>query len=183
MTERIGDWMQTASGRQFWPCDPKPEDVSIQDIAHALSMCCRFNGHCREFYSVAQHSVLVSANVPIKFALWGLLHDAAEAYVCDVPRPLKPALTGYKEIEDRVMAAICVRFGLEPDMPADVKRIDNAILADEAAQIMAAPPRPWFLPERPLGVKIVPWSAEQSRSMFLQMYERLMIERVQGHGL
>lgn len=70
---RIGDWMQTASGRMFWPVDPRPEDVEINDIAHALSLTCRYCGHVREFYSVAQHSVLVSDAAPAENRLWPLL--------------------------------------------------------------------------------------------------------------
>ena len=84
--KRKGDWMQTHSGIQFWPLDPRPEDILIEDIAHALSNQCRFAGHCCFHYSVAQHSVLVSENVPAQDAMWGLLHDAGEAYLVDLPR-------------------------------------------------------------------------------------------------
>ena len=81
MSERRGDWIQTYLGIQFWPLDPRPEEVMLFDIAHSLSNMCRFTGHCREFYSVAQHSVIVSQNVPREDAAWGLLHDASEAYM------------------------------------------------------------------------------------------------------
>ncbi|WP_422363162.1 phosphohydrolase [Pyruvatibacter mobilis] len=171
--ERAGDWIQTASGRAFWPLDPRPEDVCIEDIAHALAHQCRFSGHCRSFYSVAQHSVLVSRQCAEENRLWGLLHDAAEAYVCDVPRPLKPLLFGYKAIEDKVAAVVADRFGLPREMPEEIKRIDSAILADEAAQIMAAPPRSWHLPEPPLGVAIHPVSASSAKQMFLQEFFEL----------
>lgn len=69
--DRRGDWIQTFTGRRFWPLDPRPEDVCIEDIAHALSLKCRFGGHCTRFYSVAEHSVHVSNYVPAEFALWG----------------------------------------------------------------------------------------------------------------
>ena len=69
VSARKGDWMQTYTGRQFWPIDPRANEVHIEDIAHALSMMCRYNGHCRTFYSVAEHSVLVSQHVPPEHAL------------------------------------------------------------------------------------------------------------------
>ncbi len=144
-----------------------------EDIAHALANTCRYGGHCHEFYSVAQHSVLVARALPQEFQLWGLLHDASEAYVADVPRPLKLFLPNYRELEDGVMAAVVERFGLSVDMPAEVKRIDNAILATEAAQIMLAPPQEWNLPEAPLDIRIEPWSALTSRRVFLEEFARL----------
>src|ERR1017187_10636100 len=75
----------TFSGIHFWPLLPNPADIRIEDIAHALSNQCRFAGHAREFYSVAEHSVRVSQLCPPEDALWGLLHDASEAYLTDVP--------------------------------------------------------------------------------------------------
>lgn len=173
LEQRKGDWMQTATGEAFWPIDPRPEEVHIEDIAHALSLICRYGGHCRSFYSVAQHSILVSRALPAEHKLWGLLHDASEAYVIDVPRPLKPYLTGYREAEDKVMEAIAERFGLSLPMPADVKRVDSAILADEAAQIMGKPPRDWNLPEPPLGIEISPMPPGYARAAFLREFASL----------
>lgn len=151
MTEaRKGDWMQTFTGRKFWPLDPRPEEVFIEDIAHSLSMQCRYAGHCQKFYSVAEHSVLVAQVIEPEFALYGLLHDAAEAYLVDVPRPVKPYLTGYAEAEDRVWRAICARFNLDPDNKdaiEAIKRADNAVLAAEQPILMPNPPEPWPLPE------------------------------------
>lgn len=172
MTNRRGDWIQTYTGRRFWSMDPRAEDVCIEDIAHSLSLQCRFAGHCREFYSVAQHSLLVCANLPREYKLWGLLHDAAEAYLVDVPRPLKQHLAGYREAEAAVMGAIVQAFGLNPQtMPAEVKRIDDALLADEAAQLMTAPAGGWHLPEPPTGTLIDPFPADLARQMFLEAYE------------
>lgn len=171
--QRKGDWMQTATGKAFWPADPRPDEVCIHDIGHALANICRYGGHCREFYSVAQHSVLVCRALPPKWQLWGLLHDASEAYVADVPRPLKLFLPNYRELEDGVMSAITTHFGLDPEMPAEVKRVDNAILATEAEQIMLTPPRAWRLPEPPLNIRIEPWSATSAFRVFMQEFERL----------
>lgn len=164
---RKGDWMQTAGGRQFWPLDPRPEEVFLDDIAHALSHLCRYGGHCRNFYSVAEHSVLMSRAVAPAFARWALLHDASEAYVVDVPRPIKPALAGYDAIETRIMAAVCLRFGLPPEMPAAVKAADRAILTDEMQQAMASPPVPWSTAGDPLGVRLEFWSPGVARLEFL----------------
>jgi len=171
---RNGDWMQTFTGRQFWPIDPRANEVDIEDIAHALSMMCRYNGHCKIFYSVAEHSVLVSRALPDDLALWGLLHDASEAYIADIVRPAKRFIAGYCDVEDRIMNAVCERFGLSPTMPAEVKRVDNAILADEQRSIMATPPAPWTLPEPALGVEIIGWAPWQAKQRFLARYAELV---------
>ncbi len=98
---RGGYSMQTFSRTMFYPLDPHPEDVHIVDIAHALANICRFGGHAKRFYSVAQHSVLVSRIVEPEDALHGLMHDAAEAYVGDVVRPIKhmPGMAAYHAAE------------------------------------------------------------------------------------
>jgi len=86
------EWIQTYTGKKFWAFDAAIADICIEDIAHALAMRCRFGCHCKEFYSVAQHSVIVSHHLPPELKLWGLLHDATEAYLPDVPRPQKGRL-------------------------------------------------------------------------------------------
>lgn len=148
MTNRRGDWQQTYSGGVFWPCDPRPEDIDIRDIAHALSLQCRFAGHCRTFYSVAQHSVMVSHLLPRAVALAGLLHDAAEAFVVDVPRPIKrmPGMEALRDAEDRVLECIMAACGVAwtPEIHAAVKHADNVMLATEARRLMVwPPPRAW----------------------------------------
>lgn len=164
---RNGDWIQTFTGRQFWPMDPRPEEVHGADIARALSKQCRFNGHCREFYSVAQHSYLVSCHVTQENALWGLLHDASEAYLGDIPSPIKKNLPGVAEIEERLLMAVAERFDLPWPMPDEVKRIDAAILADEKACLMAKEPADWRLSERRLGIDIVPMDVTKAAYTFL----------------
>lgn len=96
--DRRGEWILTFSGERFYPFSPAPEEVKTKDIAHALANICRFNGHTRGFYSVAAHSVHVSRLVPPEFALEALLHDAAEAYVGDMVRPLKRGLPAFEEV-------------------------------------------------------------------------------------
>jgi flavin-dependent thymidylate synthase len=105
-TEPSGDWMQTYSGGRFYPGDPRIEQIELTDIARALSRICRYAGHCEQFYSVAQHSVYVSGMVPPEHALCALMHDATEAYLVDIPRPLKRMLAGYTVLEDRLWRVI-----------------------------------------------------------------------------
>lgn len=126
-----GDWIGTHTGRKFWPLDPHPDDVCLADIAHALSQQCRYTGHTHHPYSVAEHALLVSAHCPPQFALEGLLHDAAEAYLADVARPVKHLITGLIEIEDRIHQAVCTKFDLPFPISPQVKAIDTRILADE----------------------------------------------------
>lgn len=172
---RQGDWMQVHTGRQFWPMDPRADEVDIVDIAHALAMSCRYGGHCEKFYSVAEHSVLISRHLAPEFKLWGLLHDASEAYASDIIRPLKPHLSNYHAIEARLMAVICEKFGLTGDMPIEVKRADNAILGDEKAQVMGPAPGDWHLTEPPLGVRIEGWPPLVAKSKFLHQFYRLSL--------
>jgi uncharacterized protein len=174
--ERVGDWMQTYTGRAFWPLDPRPEEIDPLDIAHALGMLCRYGGHVRRFYSVAEHCVLMSRAVAPEFALWALLHDATEAYLVDVPRPIKHYLPDYVAIEHRLMAVICERFGLDATEPPEVKDADNRILLDERAKLLKTPPRPWA-PEieglQPLGVRVTGWGPRLAQRIYLDRLNEL----------
>lgn len=176
--QRYGDWMLTYTGRQFWVEDPRPEDVDITDIAHALSMQCRFNGHCRTFYSVAQHSCIVASILPDELKLWGLLHDAAEAYVGDMVRPLKRGMPAFGEAEAKVMAAICERFGLDQEEPAEVKAADNVVLMTEKRDLLAASSEKWFETAEPMPERIIPWSPSGGAHEFSRAYARLMARRL-----
>lgn len=156
-----GAWMQTFSGRQFFPLTPRAEDVDPVDIAHALSLICRYGGHTRRFYSVAEHCVLMSQAVAPEHALAALLHDATEAYVGDMVRPLKHHMPEYQEVEARVWSAVTLRFGLReenaysPELPAEVKEADNRILLDERAALLSPAPAAWQQEGlEPLGVNI-----------------------------
>lgn len=139
-------WIQTFTGKRFSVVDPSPDDVDIIDIAHALSMQCRFAGHVRWHYSVGQHSILV-ARVVERFQpdnrrlhLAALLHDASEAYLVDVPRPIKrlPDFVVYRDMEKRCEWAIREHFGLTcevPDMLA-IKAADEMLLRTECRDLM-----------------------------------------------
>ncbi|MGX1786816.1 phosphohydrolase [Bosea sp. NPDC055332] len=173
MSARTGDWIQTATGGQFWPMDPQPEEIDINDIAHALSMLCRFGGHCLRFYSVAEHSVLLSYVVAREHALWALMHDATEGYLVDMPRPIKAFLPGYKEAEAGIERAVAAHFGLTLPVPAEVKDADKRILTDEAQQNMAHCPVEWATAAEPLGVRLQFWSPTLAKAEFLARYREL----------
>lgn len=179
---RIGDWMQTATGKQFWPIDPRAEEVDILDIAAALSKQCRYGGHCKWTYSVAQHSVYVSHQVPGEHALTALLHDATEAYCVDVPRPLKAFLAGYAAIEARLWAVIAERFGLPEQMPACVHEADNAVLLAEKAQVMLPSPVPWDVKGEPAPIRIAYWTQDQAREAFLSRFALLVKQRARPYA-
>jgi hypothetical protein len=174
MSNRIGDWMQVGSG-PFWPLDPRPEEIHIHDIAVALSNLCRFGGHVREFYSVAQHSVHVAALCGPEDALWGLLHDASEAYLGDIIRPLKrqECFAEYRAAEERLMAAICARFDLPREMPESVRRADEIMLATEARDLKNVDLETWTVRERPRDTRINPWSPARAWFEFGKSFEAL----------
>jgi len=170
---RIGDWLQTFTGRCFWPLDPRADEIAIEDIAHSLSMRCRYGGHSKRFYSVAEHCVLVSHYVPADMALWGLLHDAAEAFSADVPRPLKRSLPDWKPMEARIMFAVCERFGLSVIEPGGVKYVDYAITSDERIVLMSDCERDWGCLPPALGVSIRCLAPDQAEAEFLARFTEL----------
>jgi uncharacterized protein len=176
-------WIQTYSGRRFNPLKPNYEAIVLQDVAHSLSMMCRFTGHCRKFYSVAQHSVLVSYICDHRDALWGLLHDASEAYLIDVPRPLKRSgkFQAYKDFEKTMQEAICKRFSLSLGEPPSVKRADTQLLATEARDLMSPLHPDWKQPVDPLPFTIDPWSPSQAKDAFIKRFFELTGNLEQGY--
>jgi len=142
-TTRKGNWMQTFTGRQFWPLDPRPEEICIEDIAHSLSMYCRFGGHCKEFYPVGEHSLFVMRLVPEKDKLQALLHDAPEAYLGDVINPLKRMLPEYQRAEHAVWLAVCERFDISPCLSEAVRYADRIAVMTERRDICSPPPASW----------------------------------------
>jgi hypothetical protein len=170
---RKGSFTSLASGRQFWPLDPHPEEIHLDDIARALSMQCRWGGHVRQFFSVAQHCVMVSEHSPM-YPVRALLHDAAEAYLVDVPTPIKKHLAGYEEIERRLLRAIGERFGVAglDYMPPAVHEADARALATEHRDVRT-PCGFWTPDARPWDERIWAWSPAEAEGLFLMRAERL----------
>ena len=170
-------WKQTFSGLVFKYYDPQPEQIVIEDIAHALSNLCRFNGHCNEFFSVAEHSVLVSENVPKEFALEGLLHDAAEAYVGDMVTMLKSIMPKFDEMEHKIAKIISKKFGIPYPITPEVKIIDRAMLATEKEVLMGPESAPWLIGPKALeNVEILSLCPKDAEKAFLNRYEILINE-------
>jgi hypothetical protein len=164
-------WLQTYTGRRFFPLEPNPSDIDIEDIAHALSMQCRFSGHCHRFYSVAEHCFWVSSALPAEYAAWGLLHDAAEAYLVDLARPVKREMASYRIAEANLMRAICSRFGLTPVEPVAVKRADEMLLAAEARVLMAPLVEGWGIDEaEEWSGRLECWEPRVAEGMFLERW-------------
>lgn len=167
--------MQTYTGKKFYPLDPRVEDIDFVDIAHHLSMICRFGGASMGFYSVAEHCLLLSYEASDENALWALLHDAAEAYVGDMVRPLKMSIPEYCKIEDRVLAVIAEKAGLAgTTIPQEVKNLDTNILLDEKLSVMYSSDNPWVVDGMtPLGVDIQMLLPIEARSAWLARLNEL----------
>lgn len=138
-----GKFMTMHSGRLVHFLDPRPEEIWADDIAHALSLVCRFGGHVDQFYSVAQHCIEVATLLkqrghPVEMQLCGLLHDATEAYLGDVISPVKQVVPKFKEIENNLEKVIYARYGLPfEEMPSEVKQADRDMLKAEARSLFA----------------------------------------------
>lgn len=168
-------WIQTFSGKKFTPLAPRVEDICVEDIAHALSNICRFTGHCANFYSVAQHSVLVSYICDSENALHGLLHDASEAYCQDIASPIKKTdeFKAYRDLEARIQNAICRKFDLSSIEPSDVKKADQLLLATEARDLMTLKHPNWKLNIQPLPFTIVALPPGEAKQLFLNRFREL----------
>jgi hypothetical protein len=172
-------WIQTWTGRQFFPLNPRIEEVCIRDIAKALSNLARSTGHC-DFYSVAQHSCIVSdhllgENPSRALALWGLMHDASEAYLNDIASPVKrdSMFAGYRFAEARLMKVIVERFSLWLEEPNKVRDADLRALATEARDLMKDPPALWDKLPEPLERRIRTWSPRKAERQFLKRFRSL----------
>ena len=182
-SDRNGDWIQTYMGIKFYPLDVREDDIIIEDIAHALSMKCRYNGHCNKFYSVAEHSIYVAQETEERWPdrkdliLWGLLHDAGEAYLPDTPRPIKKMGTGILlECENNILQVMAKKFKLPFPEPLEIKKIDNIILATESIQVMGKCISNWnlLLPENPVNRKIMFYQSKIVKQYFLAEFNRIM---------
>lgn len=179
MTKRKGDWILTHTGKHFYPLDPKQDAICIEDIAYHLANINRYTGAGHQYLSVAQHCVLVSELVPRKYALWGLLHDASEAYMNDLNKAVKSQreLLPYKAIENIVIAAIVKKFGLYPLIePKAVKKVDKRICINEMRALW--PRKHW--PDKvkngtPFAIEVDEWSPSYAEYIFLHRYTELSL--------
>lgn len=166
MTEYSENFITTYTGLRFHYLNPSPEEIDIVDIAHALSLKCRFSGHCREFYSVGEHSIRVAEIVPEGLQLSALLHDATEAYMPDVPKPIKEKFGLYK-YENILWETISKKFKIRKSHI--IKKADNILIATEARDLMHNMDGWTKLPD-PLPDEIIPMSSNTVNHLFLTMF-------------
>lgn len=162
------------SGAYFDFTAPNGDLVFIHDIARGLANTCRFGGQSERFYSVAEHSVLASQHVPNKWAYEALMHDAAEALIGDIPKPLKQLLPDFMNIERQVEEVVADRFGFSPHTPDTVKLIDIQMLAAEQTQVMGNDDSWAFthgLQAAPVTIEF--WSPTEAYERFLRRYFEL----------
>jgi len=189
-------WIQTAGGKQFFPLDPDPSQLDIRDIAHALSNLCRYTGHVNRFLSVGEHSVRV-ANYMLGIqpenktkqgdsqarleACYGLMHDASEAYLQDLPRPLteQPEFAFYRKAEAKLQSMIYKWCGLGEEEPAAVHLADMTMLSTERVALLGPSPAPWCVLPPPLanyqngGGSNFGWDPGCAETNFLRTFEVL----------
>ncbi len=180
-----GPYLQTVSGRFVNPFDPDPAQLDPGDIARALANVCRFGGHCRPFYSVAQHSVIVSELVEarggdVEDVFAALMHDATEAYLGDMPHPIKhrsPLGAAFREAEAALEAVLRERFSIKADVP-EIKRVDRALLATERRSVSG---ESWDWPElegvEALDLELVAWTPDEAERAFTARFEQLQARR------
>jgi len=173
--------IRTFTGKHFDVLNPDPDLIDIKDIAHALSCQGRFSGHTREFYSVAQHSCLTATVISHvlnrkDLALTALLHDATEAYLIDLPRPIKHSTAlgeMYSAIEDPLWVAIARKFGLPEEMPPEVKLADNICLKTEMRDLMGGTYGTYAPEVEPLNWAILPWEPIAAETTFIFKFHHL----------
>ncbi|MCL1887119.1 MAG: metal-dependent phosphohydrolase [Betaproteobacteria bacterium] len=165
----------TCAGNYFSFINPDAYHFDIKTIAHALSHLCRFTGHTSEFYSVAQHSILVSHLVPPGMQLAGLLHDATEAFVGDMTKPLKEMFPEFRRIEKNIERAICRQYGIPCPMPHEIKQADLILLATEQRDLMPHIETQWHYLKGIEAMKetITPWPPSLARKRFLERFYEL----------
>jgi len=156
--------IRTVSGKYIDVFEPKEDDILIEDIAHALSNQCRFGGHLLWYYSVAQHSWQCSKLADQENKLAALMHDASEAYLLDIPSPIKRQLANYKELEDNLMKIIAKKFGFQYPFHPQIKEIDKYMLELEWERLMLG---------NEVTIDLIPTSPEMSKRLFIEEYRKL----------
>lgn len=176
---RHGDFFRTVSGRKFWPLDPRLEDLDIEDMAHSLAYQCRFAGHTDTHYSIAEHSVRGSYYLDTcEEAFAFLLHDSPEAYLVDLPRPIKrTGLFGwlYCKYEEQLWRLIARYFGLPLETTLKIKVVDNRMLATEKRDVRKLAGNTQNTEGNyPYPEIIEPWSAERAKIEFIRRFDELI---------
>jgi len=172
-------WLQTYSGLIYNIMSPNLEHISIIDIAHSLSMQCRYNGHTKKFYSVAEHSCIlcdfaINHDYPLSSRKWALMHDASETYLGDIIRPFKIILNGYQVYEDITLTAIAKKFELNLPIPNDIQIIDLLILNNERKHLLIPNIFDWGIGEESLSdIKIECWEPSQAKKEFTDRFIKL----------
>lgn len=144
----MSTYITTFTGVHFEPMNPQPESIRIEDIAHALSLICRGNGHVKTFWSVGQHCICcakeaAARNLPDRLVLACLLHDASECYMSDIPRPFKRELPEYQAREDALLDMIYMKYlgsPLSTEEQRQLKAIDDAMLWDDLTTLLDEKP-------------------------------------------
>jgi 5'-deoxynucleotidase YfbR-like HD superfamily hydrolase len=172
------NWILTHTGKHLDLLDPQPDQIDLTDIAHGLSHECRFSGQCRTFYSVAQHSVLVSRLVHVDIAFEALLHDATEAYLKDIPSPLKDLLPDYRIIEARLSEVIRSHFELPAHIHPAIQKADVVALITEARDLMPEEASAWasVYDVVPLAERILPLNPADAKALFNERALQLLLE-------
>ncbi len=166
----VETFIETYTGRRVDPFDVSPGDVHLPDVAAGLSHTCRFGGHCDHFYSVAHHSLNVSHELPRadpRLQLIGLLHDAAEAYLGDIPRPLKARLERVQPAEERILDSVWESLAIEPPTETEWERVmaaDDRLLAFEANELLED--ASWAPSSPDLGYDLGPESPATTREQY-----------------
>jgi len=172
MSEYDEHWITTYTGKKFHYLNPLVDEITIIDIAHALALTCRFGGHCSEYYSVAEHSIRVADIVPEKYRLHALLHDAGEAYIPDIPRPIKYDYPEIKDLEEKLFMQIFVVLGNSQYNATEIKYADSVLLATEARDLMITM-EDWAELPPALEEKIIPTDWQWAEKEFLNYYHCL----------
>jgi len=168
MNEYESAFMTTYTGKRVHFLELTPDEVDIRDIAHHLSLLCRFTGACRWFYSVAEHSIRVAELVPTELRLSALLHDATEAYINDISRPVKYSHK-LDSTEAAIMSVIVDKYSINPTAP-EIKEADNVLLATEARDLMPNTDC-WAPMPDPLPTKILPMIDRTAEITFLFRFQ------------
>lgn len=188
---RPGDWILTRSGHRFYPLDPRPQDIALDDIAYSLANQCRWTGHCRRHYSIAQHACYVALTVEAilpSLARAALHHDSAEAYVGDMARPWKRLLqvkmgdesvASVNEIENHILGVIFWQLEMAPPIPTEwrtIHHVDNRVMQTERLHLLPADDAPgWALLGDVIpGLEIATWTPEAAARNFLDLDARLV---------